>query len=427
MQERRSFMSQPRTRTALVSVVALAVVTLAVVAAACSSGDNPDSSSQSVETPDLAQEALLFEDAPNDASFPDEVTPDSPIGSYGFSRYVWTQVNGRVSLTLIEGPRGQQFRCQSEDLPCSYLDLKELHESGDAIPPELGMTAEELETLVGQLDSLNAKLASYTHPDQLCADGYRRSSSQNPNMGIHMVNATYMAGGFVVDQPAIILLGMEGGEELLQSEVGQCENGQWTGDPAMQVVGAAYLLVMTDDHPEGFAGEIDNWHIHHNTCAGAEREVEAITFDRERCEADGGQFLEVMPTWMMHAYAAPGFDSQQGVFSMFNGAIWPLSDSSEILFGGTQSDIHDGAVMSPINNFSFSTIETRVGVEVVFSNSDGVPHTVTAGSPGDPTGEFDSGQIGTGQTFALRFDEAGQYPFFCSLHPAMTGTVVVSD
>lgn len=420
-------MSQPRTRTVLVSMVALAVIAFAVIAAACSSGDNPDSSSPSIETPDLAQEALSFEDVPNDASFPDGVTPDSPIGSYGFSRYVWTQVNGQVKLTLIEGPRGQQVRCQSEELPCSYLDLKELHESGDAIPPELGMTAEELETLVGQLDILNVKLASYTHPDQVCAEGYRRSSSQNPNMGIHMVNGAYIAGGFVVDQPGIILLGMEGGEELPQSEVGQCENGVWTGDPAMQVVGAAYLLPLTDDHPEGFAGEIDNWHIHYNTCAGSERENEAVAFDRELCEADGGQFLEVIPVWMMHAYTAPGFDSQQGVFSMFNGAIWPLSDSTDILAGWTQSDIRDGAVMSPINNFSFSAIEIRPGDEVVFSNSDSVPHTVTAGSPGDPTGEFDSGLIGSGQTFALGFDEAGEYPFFCSLHPAMTGTVVVSD
>ncbi len=393
-------MRQSRTGTAFILVVALAVL-----AAACSSGDNPDSSSQSVETIDYAQEALLFEDAPNDASFPEGVTPDSPIGSYGFSRYVWTLINGRLSPTLIEGPRGLQFRCQSEDLPCSYLDLKELQESGDAIPPELGMTAEELETLVGQLDSLNAKLASYTHPDQVCADGYRRSSSQNLNMGIHMVNTAYMAAGFVADQPGIILLGMEGGEVLLQSEVGQCENGQWTGDPAMQVVGAAFLLPMTDDHPEGFAGPIDNWHIHYNTCAGAEREVKAIAFDPELCEADGGQFLEVMPVWMMHAYAAPGFDSQQGVFTMFNGAIWPLSDSTGILADRTQSDISDGAVMSPINNFSFGTIEVRAGDEVVFSNSDSVPHTVTAGSPGDPTGEFDSGLIGTGQTFALRIDE----------------------
>ncbi|MCH8901048.1 MAG: hypothetical protein IIC88_02000, partial [Chloroflexi bacterium] len=117
-------MSQPRTRTVLVSMVALAMAAFAVIAAACSSGDNPDSSSPSIETPDLAQEALSFEDVPNDASFPDGVTPDSPIGSYGFSRYVWTQVNGQVKLTLIEGPRGQQVRCQSEELPCSYLDLK---------------------------------------------------------------------------------------------------------------------------------------------------------------------------------------------------------------------------------------------------------------------------------------------------------------
>ena len=410
----------------------LSILALAGLAAACSGGSDSgasDSEGANSEPPvALTYDAADFPEALNDASLPEGVSPDSPVGSYGYSRYVWTQTSSGLVPTLIEGPLGQQFRCQDEALPCSYAKLKELLESGDDIPPELGMTSAELETLVGQLDTLSAKLASYTHPDQLCADGYFRSSSQNPNMGMHMVNASYMSDGFVVDKPEIILLASEGGEVLRQSEIGDCVDGKWTGDPGAQVVGAAYMLVMTDDHPEAFAGPIDNWHIHHNTCAGADSEVRAIIFERELCEAEGGQLMEVMPTWMMHAYVAPGFESQQGVFGMFNGSIWPLADSEDIFDLHTEAHIGENTIMSPINNFSFGrAVEVKEGDVVVFSNSDTVPHTVTSGTPGDPSGEFDSGPFGTGQTFARTFDEAGVYNIFCSIHPTMTGTVVVTD
>ena len=403
------------------AALALFILASAGIAAACSGGG----SSEPIEG--ITYDPAAFPDAASDASLPEGVSPDSPVGAYGYSRYVWTQTSDGVVATLIEGPRGLQFRCQDEALPCSYLDLKALLDSGEEIPPELGMTAEELETLVGQLDTLSAKLASYTHPDQICAEGYSRSSSQNPNMGMHMVNAAYMTDGFVVDKPEIILLGAEGGETLRQSELGACVDGKWTGDPTVQVVGAAFMVPMSEDHPEGFAGPIDNWHIHHNTCAGADLEIASITFEKEACEAEGGQLMEVMPIWMMHAYAAPGFDNQQGVFAMFNGSIWPLSESEDILAFQTQSDFDEHTVMSPINNFSFSSVEVKEGESVVFSNSDTVPHTVTAGTPGDPSGEFDSGLFGTGQSFVLSLDEAGSYNFFCSIHPTMTGTIVVTD
>ena len=403
------------------AALALSILALAGLAAACSGGSNSEPPAG------ITYDAADFPEAPNDASLPEGVSPDSPVGSYGYSRYVWTQTSSGLVATLIEGPRGQQFRCQDAALPCSYAKLKELLESGDDIPPELGMTFAELKTLVGQLDTLSAKLASYTHPDQLCADGYVRSSSQNPNMGMHMVNVSYMGDGFVVDKPEIILLASDGGEGLRQSEIGDCVDGKWTGDPSAQVVGAAYMLPMTDDHPEAFAGPIDNWHIHHNTCAGADQEIRSIVFERELCEAEGGRILEVIPTWMMHAYAAPGFDSQQGVFAMFNGSIWPLAESEDIFALMTESHIGENTIMSPINNFSFGKVEVKEGAVVVFSNSDTVPHTVTSGSPGDPSGEFDSGPFGTGQTFAQKFDDAGVYDIFCSIHPAMTGTIVVSD
>ena len=400
------------------------IVVVALVAAACTSGSQSQVSEES-EVTDYTEEALAFADAANDASFPDGVAPDSAIGTYGRSRYVWTQGPDGIYRTLIEGPRGQQVRCEDEDLPCSYSELKALAESGDPIPEELALSQAELEELVSQLDQLNAKLTSLGGPDGVCAAGYRRTTSQVPNMGVHMVrNANIIADGFVVDEPEMILLAMEGGETLPQSELGACVDGRWTGDPAMQVVGAVYTMGLVDDHPEGFAGKLDNWHVHFNICAGPNSERESVA-DPAGCEAEGGDFQEKLPLWMMHAYVAPGFDSQQGVFAMFNESVWPLGGGGDRL-AAERADLGEGSVLATIDNFDFGRIKVDAGDEVVFANSDGVPHTVTSGTPGAPTGDFDSGLFGTGEVYSRTFDEPGKYKIFCSLHPQMTATVVVS-
>lgn len=51
------------------------------------------------------------------------------------------------------------------------------------------------------------------------------------------------------------------------------------------------------------------------------------------------------------------------------------------------------------------------------------PHNMTAGAPGASTGEFETA---TNVETCLRFNVAGSYPFYCSVHPAMTGIVTVS-
>ena len=82
---------------------------------------------------------------------------------------------------------------------------------------------------------------------------------------------------------------------------------------------------------------------------------------------------------------------------------------------------------APIINFSFGDIAARVGETIRFGNADGVPHTVTAGSPIDPRpDEFDSGVLGPGGTFDVSFDQPGRYRIFCALHPEMQATVVIN-
>ncbi len=71
-------------------------------------------------------------------------------------------------------------------------------------------------------------------------------------------------------------------------------------------------------------------------------------------------------------------------------------------------------------------IEVTIDDTLTWTNDDIAPHTVTSGESGQPDGEFDSGIMSTGATFEHTFTEAGEYPYFCTLHPNMVGTVSVN-
>jgi plastocyanin len=82
----------------------------------------------------------------------------------------------------------------------------------------------------------------------------------------------------------------------------------------------------------------------------------------------------------------------------------------------------DGAAATiNISGSTFGSSPTvAVGDEVEVINNDGIPHTWTSSD-----GVFDSGTLGQGDTFSFTFEEAGEYPFVCVIHPTMTGTVTV--
>lgn len=75
-----------------------------------------------------------------------------------------------------------------------------------------------------------------------------------------------------------------------------------------------------------------------------------------------------------------------------------------------------------IGNFTFGPRElvVRPGAVVTWTNEDDTPHTVVA-----MDGSFRSRPLDTGESFAFTFTRPGAYAYFCSLHPMMTGKVVV--
>jgi amicyanin len=78
-----------------------------------------------------------------------------------------------------------------------------------------------------------------------------------------------------------------------------------------------------------------------------------------------------------------------------------------------------------ISGFAFgpARITVKVGATVTWTNGDQDPHTVTS-QGGD--GPLKSGTLGNGDTFQYTFTKAGTYDYLCTIHPFMTGTVVVT-
>jgi plastocyanin len=72
-------------------------------------------------------------------------------------------------------------------------------------------------------------------------------------------------------------------------------------------------------------------------------------------------------------------------------------------------------------------VSISAGEKITWSNDDSAAHTVTSGTPTDgPDGIFDSSLFMAGGTFSVTLDESGEYPYFCMVHPWMTGNISVN-
>jgi plastocyanin len=80
-----------------------------------------------------------------------------------------------------------------------------------------------------------------------------------------------------------------------------------------------------------------------------------------------------------------------------------------------------------IKSFAFSPQEMTVkqGTTVTWTNLDGVGHTIVsdAGAPDAISSE----PISQGASFSFTFTKPGTYPYHCSIHPSMTGSVIVTS
>jgi plastocyanin len=108
-----------------------------------------------------------------------------------------------------------------------------------------------------------------------------------------------------------------------------------------------------------------------------------------------GLFAIVMVTTLLLSAASPGSPAKA-----------PQAASAEV----------------KVDNFSFgpATLTVAVGTTVTWTNRDDIPHTIVSTDK-----VFKSKVLDTDDKFSFTFAKAGTYPYFCSIHPKMTGSVVV--
>ena len=107
--------------------------------------------------------------------------------------------------------------------------------------------------------------------------------------------------------------------------------------------------------------------------------------------------------------------------------VMPMIIATLLLVAGssrvTASDQPSAAnVAVKIDNFVFGpqAITVPVGTTVTWTNSDDIPHTAVS-----TDGVFKTKVMDTDENFSYTFTKPGTYPYYCSVHPKMTGQVVV--
>lgn len=80
----------------------------------------------------------------------------------------------------------------------------------------------------------------------------------------------------------------------------------------------------------------------------------------------------------------------------------------------------DNANAINIENFSFSpgTITIKKGAAIIWTNNDSAPHKIKSAA-------FNSEILNQGQSFSFTFNETGTFSYLCSIHPSMTGEIIV--
>ncbi|WP_052273181.1 cupredoxin domain-containing protein [Flavihumibacter solisilvae] len=107
-------------------------------------------------------------------------------------------------------------------------------------------------------------------------------------------------------------------------------------------------------------------------------------------------------------------------------AITLITACSKDNYKDEKKDNNNGSNSSTIymknSVFSPASLRVKTGTTVKWNNDDTMAHTVTAND-----NSFDSGEIQPGGNFSRMYNTVGTYPYHCTLHPGMTGTIEVVD
>ena len=112
-------------------------------------------------------------------------------------------------------------------------------------------------------------------------------------------------------------------------------------------------------------------------------------------------------------------------------AIFTVPSQQAAFAADINVDIVVGASSLTDTAYAPNPVQANVGDKVIWTNQDSQPHTATAGAPGEATGMFGGTNeapviLVKGKTQEFTFTEAGEFDYYCILHPTMVGTVMVS-
>jgi plastocyanin len=99
-----------------------------------------------------------------------------------------------------------------------------------------------------------------------------------------------------------------------------------------------------------------------------------------------------------------------------------MAQPAAALGAGIVVRLHQKVVRVSIHNFAFgpARLEVSRGTRLIWTNTDSDPHTVTSDK-----GLWASDALDTDTQFARVFKTAGTFPYHCSIHPFMHGTIIV--
>jgi len=105
-----------------------------------------------------------------------------------------------------------------------------------------------------------------------------------------------------------------------------------------------------------------------------------------------------------------------------------FADHTEVTISPAPGSGSPGCETTPEGCFIPKEATVDVGGKVIFSNTDTAAHTFTAGTAAEgPSGAFDTSLVVAGNSYEWTATTAGEYPFYCMVHPWMAGLIVVQE
>lgn len=240
-------------------------------------------------------------------SISDEVRPQDPSAAEALAALGLSDLPG---LPADEVARVQDERERESWYADGPAGVHASHEHDDdaALAALAALDPDQRAELDAQLERARRAAQRYPTVADARAAGYLPIGPAVPGLGVHMVQLRYQADAdFHLDWPGVLMY-------------------QDTR-PDAPVVGMLYLTRAINP-PEGFVGDVDQWHEHLKVCIReGDDEIEIVSVDdveltKDSCDDAGGVFFGESG-WMLHVWPLEGWVPPEGPFSDDNSLVQP--------------------------------------------------------------------------------------------------------